>query len=67
MKCGTSFTHRQFIPTAAAATAATALPMGDFALGQSSSQAPTLDPDWANAGIIATAFAASCHRMRSDL
>jgi DUF1680 family protein len=49
MKCGSSFTRRRFI---AMATAATVLPAGDFAFGQSS--APTLDPDWADAGIVAT-------------
>ena len=58
MKCGSSFTRRQFIATAAAATAATALPTGDFALGQAATavttHAPALDPDWANAGIVAT-------------
>jgi DUF1680 family protein len=58
MKRGTSFTRRQFIATAAAATAATALPTGDFALGQAGTAAPphasVLDPDWAEAGIIAT-------------
>ena len=52
---GSSLTRRKFLSTAAAATAAAALPRGDFALGQSSSPShPALDPDWANAGIIAT-------------
>jgi hypothetical protein len=58
MKRGSSFTRRQFIATAAAATAATALPTSDFALGQvgtaATPHAPALDPDWADAGIIAT-------------
>jgi uncharacterized protein len=45
LKSASSFTRRQFISTAAAATAVVALPT----LGQSA-----LDPDWANAGIIAT-------------
>ena len=58
MKCGSSFTRRQFIATAAAATAATALPTGDFALAQAATavttHAPALDPDWSNAGIVAT-------------
>jgi hypothetical protein len=57
-----SITRRQFISIAAAAMAAAALPAGDFALGQSSTDAVPqaasshagLDPDWANAGIIAT-------------
>ncbi|HET6215962.1 MAG TPA: beta-L-arabinofuranosidase domain-containing protein [Acidobacteriaceae bacterium] len=55
MNSQSSLTRRQFLSTAAAATAAAALP-GDFALGQSSvpSNAPVLDPDWAKAGIIAT-------------
>jgi uncharacterized protein len=44
-----SFTRRQFISTAAAASAAAALPSNSFATA-----APALDPDWANAGIIAT-------------
>jgi DUF1680 family protein len=57
-----SITRRQFISIAAAATAAAALPAGDFALGQSSTEAApqvasshvALDPDWTDAGIIAT-------------
>jgi uncharacterized protein len=40
------------------ATAATVLSTGEFALGQSSTpatpRAPALDPDWANAGVVAT-------------
>ena len=56
MNSQSSLTRRQFLSTAAAATAAAALPCGDFAFGQSSvpSNAPVLDPDWANAGIVAT-------------
>ena len=57
-----SITRRQFISIAAAATAAAALPAGDFALGQSSTEAApqaasshvALDPGWTDAGIIAT-------------
>jgi hypothetical protein len=51
MKRGSSFTRRQFIATVAAATAATALPTGAFALGQAGTaatpHASALDPDWA--------------------
>ena len=56
MNSQSSLTRRQFLSTAAAATAAAALPCGDFAFGQSStpSSTPALDPDWANAGIVAT-------------
>ncbi len=60
MKTNSSFSRRQFISTAAAATVAAALPTVDLALGQSSTPgaAPAaahgLDPEWASAGIIAT-------------
>ncbi len=50
MKSDSSLTRRQFISTAAAATAAAALPAKTFA----APAAAALDPDWANAGIIAT-------------
>jgi DUF1680 family protein len=43
--------RREFISTAAAATAATALP--GFARAANTGS-PTLDPDWKNAGVIAT-------------
>src|ERR1700722_11113652 len=43
--------RREFISTAAAATAATALP--DFARAANTGSS-TLDPDWKNAGVIAT-------------
>ncbi len=55
---GSSLTRRQFMSTAAAATAALALPSADLAYGQSTAQTSThpttLDPDWATAGIIST-------------
>jgi DUF1680 family protein len=50
MKSDSSFTRRQFIATAAAATAAATLPTKTFAAPTPA----TLDPDWAKAGIIAT-------------
>ena len=45
--------RRQFIATAAAATAVVTLPSTQLAFGATSIQ-PTLDPQWSSAGILAT-------------